>query len=174
MSSYPEGPTRFGVPTKGVRNPIPLDSRHNERHNMAFPLRVPCRNCKSAQGYVRPSNGQNCVFCLNCQEFQYNAPKTETGQKQRSVSTVHEGIAPSKRARIIERATARCEFCGTAGNLHIGHILSVDAGFSLGLTDIELNADENLACMCEECNLGFGKLPLSPRLYVALLRKRLA
>ena len=138
-----------------------------------YTLRSACRWCGSADGRLEPRNGQNCVFCAKCGAFLYNAPRTETGEKQRSISTTHEGITPSKRARVIERATSRCEFCGATGNLHVGHILSVEDGHRMGLSDLEINADENLACFCEQCNLGMGKISLSPRLYVALLKRRL-
>lgn len=135
-------------------------------------MRVACPKCESLVGYIEGHNGQNCVFCEQG-HFCYNAPKTETGQKQRSVSTVHAGILPNRRSFVIERATGRCELCGATGNLHVSHILSVLDGLAYGLTELELNAPDNLCALCEECNLGMGKLSFSPRLYVALLQRRI-
>ena len=77
-----------------------------------------------------------------------------------------------QRARIIDRATGHCELCGKRGNLHVGHLLSVKVGLDGGLTETELNSDENLCAQCDECNLGQGKLPMSLRLAVMLLKAR--
>ena len=114
------------------------------------------------------------MYCIGCGRFLYNAPKTETGEAQRSVTTVHNGIKPKQRARIILRALGRCELCGSTKNLHIGHLLSVTDGLALGLTEAQLNDDANLSAMCEECNLGIGKDSVTARLYAALLNRRAA
>lgn len=135
-------------------------------------MRAPCTRCGSPGGYISLRNNQQCVFCSSCHLFAYNAPKIETGQKPRSISSLHEGIPPSKRHRIIERATARCELCGATVNLQVSHLLSVSDGLDLGLTENELNSDDNLALLCEACNLGMGKLSFNPRLYIALLKRR--
>ena len=139
---------------------------------MNIVLRNNCR-CGGADGEVRETNGQNCVFCLDCGRFQYNAPKTETGERARSVSTTHEAIKPKQRARILTRATCRCEICGKVNCiLHVGHLVSVQDGMLHGLKDEEINSDENLACMCEECNLGIGKESLPLRIAVAIIARR--
>jgi len=57
-------------------------------------------------------------------------------------------------------------------NLHVGHILSVDDGMLLGLTEVVLNNDANLAAMCEECNLGLSKMSIPTTVYVHLLKVR--
>jgi hypothetical protein len=136
------------------------------------PLRTPCSVCGSELGYVITKNGQDCVYCQSCKKHQYNAPKTETGRKPRTVSTVHQGIRPKKRARILFRASGRCELCGSRNILHVGHILSVKSGLRLGLTESVLNDDENLCAMCEECNLGIGDATVPLRLAVGILRSR--
>lgn len=137
-----------------------------------FTMRSPCTTCGGTAGTLKLTNGQNCCFCSECQTFQYNAPKTETGQQQRTISTTHKAISPKVRFRILERASGRCEVCGATNNLHVGHILSVADGYGLGVSDSLLNSDENLICLCEECNLGEGRLSFSPRFYVALLTRR--
>lgn len=137
-------------------------------------MREPCRFCQTDDGYVELRGGQNCVFCQSCFRHLYNAPKTELGQKLRTVTTVHNGLKPKQRYRILERANARCELCGTDGKqLHVGHILSVKDGLGMGLNEFELNSDENLMSLCEECNLGMGNISLAPRVYVGLLKRRL-
>jgi hypothetical protein len=114
----------------------------------AFKMRVPCKHCGSEVGEIRTTNGQDCVYCCCGKYAGYNAPKTETGRAVRSVSTVHEAIKPKLRSRILERATGRCELCGAKGDLHVGHIVSVEAGMRQGMTDREINSEENLCCMC--------------------------
>lgn len=134
--------------------------------------RGPCRSCGCEYGHLAPVNGQNVVRCVDCGVALYNAPKTELGQKPRTITTIHNGVKASTRYRVLERANGRCDLCGNTGPLHVDHLLSVKLGFDLGLTEVELNSEENLAALCEECNLGKGALPISPRLYVALLKRR--
>jgi len=139
----------------------------------AYPLREPCRHCGCVTGWLETRNGQDCVFCEKCRRLCYNAPKTETGRSPRTVTTVHNGIKSACRARIILRATGRCELCGATGNLHVGHLLPVKEGLAAGLTELDLNSDENLAAMCDECNLGIGAEVVPLRLVVAIIRRRL-
>lgn len=138
-------------------------------------MREPCRKCTNQRGLRVDRGGQACIYCAVCGQFAYNAPKSETGEPQRSVRT-RPDIKPSQRRRIFDRDGSRCVFCNTDDTkLHVGHLLSVDDGHRLGVPDNELFSDENLAVMCEECNLGFGKftagLPLIARiLHVRYLR----
>jgi hypothetical protein len=134
-------------------------------------MRQPCKKCGGTFGKITTKGQQDCVYC-DCGAFCYNAPKTETGRKVRSVSTVHEAITTKKRWRIIERANGRCEVCGKRKDINVGHILSVDVGVKMGMTDLEINSDENLAAMCSECNLGLGKHPIPARMLVALIVAR--
>jgi 5-methylcytosine-specific restriction endonuclease McrA len=137
-------------------------------------MREPCKGCGESIGVVVEVNGQDTVRCAECNRYAgYNAPRTETGRRPRSVSTVHAAIRPKQRSRILERAHARCEVCGARGDLHVGHILSVSLGLQYGVPDRELNDDENLIALCPECNLGQGAAPMSLGLAVAILRARI-
>lgn len=144
------------------------------QERVPYTMRSPCAFCGNTIGHIEYRGGQACVFCQECKRLVYNAPKTELGERPRTVATVHNGIKPKKRMRILERATGRCELCGAQTILHVSHILSVSDGLNQGLTETEINHDENLAALCEECNLGLGGLSYSPRLYIALLRRRVA
>lgn len=138
------------------------------------PLRKSCSGCNGATGRIETRNGQDCVYCATCGKWQYNAPKTETGREVRTVSTVHEALKPKQRARILLRANSRCELCGKADAvLHVGHLISVKHGLMQGLTELEINDDENLCCLCDECNLGLGEEPVSLRFAVALVMARI-
>jgi 5-methylcytosine-specific restriction endonuclease McrA len=139
-----------------------------------FTMRAPCKQCSGTVGRIVERNRQDTVRCASCGVYQYNAPRVETGREQRSVTTVHEAIRPKQRARILSRASARCEVCGARGNLHVGHIVSVAIGLNFGMTEVELNDDENLLCLCEECNLGQGKEPMPLRVAMVVLRARIA
>lgn len=138
----------------------------------SHPLRKPCEKCGSVTGYIETRGNQDCVFCQACKGYQYCAPKTETGRAVRTVTTVHNGIKPNQRNRILMRATGHCELCGASGDLHVGHLLSVREGLEQGLTEFELNNDENLAAFCPECNLGMGQETVPLRLVFAIIKAR--
>lgn len=139
----------------------------------AYPLRDPCSRCRSQKGVIEERSGQKCVFCLSCKRFLYNAPKTETGAKVRSVSS-RPKIKPKQRARILDRDNSTCVGCHRADTIvHVAHLLSVEDGRALGATEEELFSDENLATMCEECNLGFSGRSVSLRLVFRLLQARI-
>lgn len=142
-------------------------------------MREPCKFCgESEQGTIAAVNGQNVVRCTGCGRAVYNAPRTETGERQRSVTTVQGGVRPKIRSRVLIRAGRRCELCGkpveaTAG-LHVDHLLSVEDGLAQGLTEAQLNHLENLAAFCEECNLGKGRTTLPLYLIIAIIKARTA
>ncbi len=137
-------------------------------------MREPCKDCGCEAGDVQEKNGQDTVRCRKCSRFAYNAPRVETGRAVRSVSTVHAAIKPKQRSRILSRAGGKCEVCGARERLHVGHIVSVVVGLGYGMTEVELNDDENLMSLCEECNLGQGAEPMSLPLAIAVLRSRIA
>lgn len=139
-----------------------------------YQMRKPCP-CGSELGYLTEVNGQDTVRCLACDRHCYNAPRTETGRAVRSVSTVHNGIKPKLRVKIIERDGGRCVICHADNRpLHVGHIVSVDAGLAIGLADSEINDEENLIAMCEECNLGQGDQPIPLSVAIRILRARIS
>jgi len=134
-----------------------------------------CITCGSGDLEILPKGPHFAEYCTTCGTKQHAGwlQKTSIGMKPRSVQTTHQMIRPKIRASIIERASARCEICGVRGVLmHIGHFLSVVEGIAAGLTDEEINSDENLFCCCEECNLGQGRRPVSIRILAAIIRAR--
>jgi len=136
-------------------------------------MRAPCRfGCQTSDGYIRTAGAQDVVRCACCHRAQYNASRVETGRTPRSVTTVRNGIRPSQRARILMR-DGRCVMCGSRELLQVGHLVPVAGGLAAGLTEAELNDDENLAAMCPECNAGLGELPPPLWITVPLLRMRL-
>lgn len=137
-----------------------------------YEMRRPCTACGGSLGRIETRGMQDCVFC-RCGKFQYNAPRIETGREVRTVTTVHNGIKAGQRARILERDNGRCFLCGCRENLQVGHLLSVNEGLKMGLTEAQLNDDENLATQCAECNLGASDRPVSLRLAMAILIARL-
>jgi hypothetical protein len=138
-------------------------------------MRKAC-SCGSITGRIETRGGQDCVFCIRCGRFQYNAPKTETGREVRTVTTVHNGIKPKQRARVLQAANGRCELCGKSADeatLHVGHIISVDEGMKAGFSDQEINDDDNLLSLCDECNLGIGSEPIVLRFAIRVYSARL-
>jgi 5-methylcytosine-specific restriction endonuclease McrA len=138
----------------------------------AFKMRADCRYCGWPTGVVKDVNGQDTVRCASCGRFQYNAPRTETGRAVRSINE-RPDVSPGRRARILARDGFACVGCHrTDRPLHIGHLLSVKQGRDIGAADELLYSDENLAAMCEECNLGFGETSIGPQLLFHVLRVR--
>lgn len=135
-----------------------------------YDSRLECPDCGIKNASVAPSNGQNVVRCAKCGRHLYNAPKTETGERARTVATLRRGIKPSQQARILDRDHRTCLLCGRADvQLTIGHLLSIEEGVAVGATETELYADANLAAMCEACNLGLGRHSISPRTYAVIM-----
>lgn len=134
---------------------------------VGYRLRDPCKHCGQSVGSIELKGGQDCVYC-RCGRFQYNAPKTETGRRERTVATTHKGIKPNLRYKVIDRAKRHCETClrhqdslRDAGGLHVGHRVSVADATAMGWTDRQINHMDNLIAQCGECNLGLGKVSLS-------------
>lgn len=139
-----------------------------------FMLREPCARCGSSTGKLTEKGSQDVVYCSNG-HYCYCAPRAETGKPVRNVKT-RGALPPKVRARVIERATGRCEMCGkrpdSMAELHVAHLLSVQDGKEGGLSEEDVNSLENLAAMCDECNLGLGKRTVPLRLAVAMVMAR--
>ncbi len=146
-----------------------------EPNRDVFTMRAPCPSCGNSEGRLIDRNGQDTVRCNTCNRFCYCAPRTETGREQRSVSTIHNGIKPHVRSRILERDGHQCVLCRANDTpLHVGHIVSVKTGFDIGMSDADLNDDENLIAVCEECNLGQGAQPIALRVAIQILKARIS
>jgi hypothetical protein len=135
-------------------------------------LREPCRFCREQEaGYLVKRGGQNTVRCARCGRLQYNAPKTETGEAERTVDTLRSAIKPSQQARVLNRDGGQCVLCARREGLNIGHLLSIEDGAELGVDARLLNDDANLAAMCEACNLGLRHAERSvfPKTYATIM-----
>lgn len=141
-----------------------------------YRMRASCAACGSVFGTITETGAQDVVRCV-CGKFQYNAPRVETGKAVRSITTVHNGIKPKQRAEIIMRAGLRCEACKRSpikptDELHVGHGVSVKDGLAMGMTEAELNSNENLLALCSECNIGLGSETVPLWLMVAIVVAR--
>lgn len=135
-------------------------------------LRSACQ-CGSVTGTITTRSNQDVVHCDDCGRYQYCAPRSETGRAVRSLRT-RATMKPSKRARIIVRDNGTCVLCHRADlPLEVGHLISVDEGRLQGLTDEQLDDDENLAAMCAPCNSGLSSETVPLRLLAAVLVVRL-
>jgi 5-methylcytosine-specific restriction endonuclease McrA len=132
-------------------------------------MRAPCPRCGGDDGNVATVNGQDTVRCAECNQFCYNAPRSETGREARSLRT-RPNIRPSQRARILARDNGTCILCHRSGvPLDVGHLISVHDGYLVGLSDADLSSDDLLAAMCTACNSGLSKRSLPPRWLAAAL-----
>jgi len=136
-----------------------------------YVMRAPC-HCGCKYGRIEKKGPNNVVFCLKCKKYAgYNAPKSETGEPQRHVSS-RENIKPKKRILILIR-DGMCRLCHRSEPeviLHVGHLLSFEDGRKQGISEELLNSEHNLAAMCEECNLGLGKSSIPLWLAVGILK----
>lgn len=137
-------------------------------------MREPCPGCGCLYGNITPKNGQDVVRCADCVGFCYNQPRHESGREPRSLRT-RPTIRPRQRAKVLLRDNNTCVLCHRHGvPLDVGHLVSVHDGRLLGLSDNEIDDDENLAAMCASCNSGLSSDTLPLRIVVAVLRARSA
>lgn len=129
---------------------------------MNITLRSPCQ-CDGTIGVVRQVGNQDTVRCVDCDRFQYNAPRSETGRKQRSLST-REGITPSQRAAVLKAFGHACVYCGKRPpevRLELDHMIPRDVAERHGMLDALIDSTHNLAPACPECNSGRRNIPFS-------------
>lgn len=142
-----------------------------------FEMRAPCSTCGETAGRVVTKNGQDTVRCKACDKYAgYNLPKRESGKPQRSIRS-RKAFSPSERAAILLRDGFQCVLCRRTEStaiLNIGHLISVDVGLRIGMTEDEVNDDENLAAMCEECNSGLSEQPIPLPTAVWIVRARIS
>lgn len=136
-------------------------------------LPVACR-CGSMIGYLLEKGPHVELRCIQCETHQKFVKRVDAGLKPRTLTTTHDAIKPKLRAKILQRANGHCELCGCRRELQVGHLVSVDAGHKLGMTDDQINDAENLSAMCGECNIGVGKEPLPLRFCMSLALCRIA
>jgi 5-methylcytosine-specific restriction endonuclease McrA len=89
-----------------------------------------------------------------------------------SIAANRAGLRPTQQARVLDRDHRCCVICGRSATelrLTVAHLVSVDDGRALGLTDDEINDDMNLAAMCEACNSGFNRRSVSAATLARLL-----
>lgn len=139
-----------------------------------YAMRVAC--CGRRDGYIEKVGPNSVVRCIHCRRYKYHAPKSETGEAVRPVGK-REALPPSQRRRILERAGFACEFCGQSAAMHgvllqVDHLIPANEREALGMSAEEIESDDNLFCACEACNLGKGDWLLSPRVILAMIRRR--
>lgn len=122
---------------------------------------------KNHDGYV--VEGKAGTFCSICDGSQLRGGRVrDTADSGR---TTGGGIGPAQRARILMR-DRHCVLCGRQDSLQIGHLLSMAAGLRAGLSESQLDSDENLAALCPACNLGIEDVAMPLWVVVPLLRAR--
>ncbi len=167
---HPQNPLAVVPATSTVRI-VSLTSA-DDNTEVRISMRVPCSRCGCTDGLMTTKNGQDTVRCSGCRRYCYNAPRSETGRPTRSLRT-RADVRPSQRARILVRDGGACILCHRSGvELEIGHLISVHYGRALGMSDEELNSDDNLAAMCAPCNSGLSSSSLPPRLLAAAIWAR--
>lgn len=153
----------------------PLDGPPIPYYWVVLPARFRCTECQFGYGVARPSNGQDSIYCVRCNKWtSWCRPKDASGLPRRSLR--RDGATPGVRARVLERAARRCEWCGSPESeqdvLHVAHFVSVADGRDAGLSDDLINSEENLFGACEACNVGAGRRTAHVRMFVAILRAR--
>ena len=140
---------------------------------MSSIMETECKHC-GGPCEIRPNGPHMERVCKACDRHNGFAKKDPNDRRS---ATLRGTIKPNQRSRIIQRAKTRCECCGrpaaaTGIGLHVGHVVSIDAGVKAGVSLEVLNSDENLIAECEECNLGHGRAPLAMAVFIAILMTR--
>ena len=128
-----------------------------------------CRKCGHEDN---TADAERKVWCAKCRFFWF-ASKADVGEKPRTLKTTHEAITGATRRQVLFRCGGKCELCGRRGPLHVGHLVSVEAGHKYGLTDSEINHPENLCGMCEECNSNVRAEVVELRVAIVMIRDRI-
>src|SRR4051812_42406301 len=92
-------------------------SREELANAWRYRARQPCPECGTDDAVIVPTGGQNTVRCQQCGRHLYNAPKTETGERLRTVQSLRRDIKPSQQARILDRDSRQCVLCGISTGL---------------------------------------------------------
>ncbi len=132
-----------------------------------------CGKCGCTEGVLSPRNGQICCFCRDCGKLVYNVPRHELGLKPQPMRD--DGVSESTRYEVMERASFRCEFCGTDASkrtMVLAHLLSQKDIRTGGLPLRSANDIENLAWLCDECNAGMADKSVTPHQYLVLQWRR--
>lgn len=139
-------------------------------------LRAACP-CGGTTGRIVTRSGQDVVYCNDCDRYQYNAPRLETGRAQRSLAS-RPGITVSQRARVLAVHDYACVSCGRRPpdiELQLAHIISREIAAKYEMLDALIDSEWNLAPMCAECNSGdaFVSEPSVRLMYRVLMIKAL-
>jgi hypothetical protein len=140
-------------------------------------LSTPCPKCGCTDARIVEKGFQDVAYCTQCDAYIKNVPRKETGKPQRHIKT-RDGISGELRNKVlILRANGRCEICGGSGTDHnplqVGHLVSVENGRRAGISDDELNHEENLAAMCAACNSALGSSTVPARLLMRVFMMRM-
>lgn len=88
-------PTAWRSPSRDITF---HDRIHRRRGDAApFSAREPCPRCDTTEASISVVGNQSTVRCGRCNRHLYNAPRTETGQRRRTVKTLRQG--PTRRNR---------------------------------------------------------------------------
>jgi hypothetical protein len=138
---------------------------------LEYQLREP--HCGQMRGFQDRANPQK-ILCWECGSYCFFAKKVEIGEKPLTVSTARSsGFKPAFRFRVIERQHGRCWLCGADGPFHMSHLLSIDDGIKVGASPLELVDEANIVALCEECNLGMGRVSATISTYTHRLMAEL-
>jgi Zn finger protein HypA/HybF involved in hydrogenase expression len=135
-----------------------------------------CPQCGETETIIQDKGPHKEMLCGQCKRHLRFVGKAELGLAPRSVSSTRNGIKPAQRSRVMQRDNFRCWSCGRASPsvmLHVGHVISVADGERMGLSQQQINDDENLVTQCEECNLGLGSNTMPIRFVVNVLLARI-
>ena len=136
------------------------------------PLCKPCR-CGATEasgfGFVVPRANNNALHCLACGTWNWNVSNADLGIAP-EVPGARPRISEGLRMRVFEDAGHVCLYHGGAGDLHVGHALSVSEGRQLGLGDDVLFDWWNLFAICERCNLALNSRSVKPSTYITLIK----
>jgi 5-methylcytosine-specific restriction endonuclease McrA len=139
-------------------------------------LKRPCKTCGGTDGFAVLHGPGYLACCSRCEKSLggYFVSKVDMGIAKRSVRS-QPGVSTTAHSRILERDRWACMECGRRPPdvaLEVGHLISKAQGQFIGMTAGELNSDENLYAVCQECNAGRSTRSIDPIMLFRLMRAR--
>lgn len=135
-----------------------------DTHGLIWSATQNCsKKCGNSDYFIAWNNRHLAAHCIKCGTwFKFVSHTRMSINTNRNNKRMH-NVPPKQRFRILKRDQYRCQTCGITSQettLHVDHKTSIKDATTQGWNKQQINADENLWTLCENCNLGKGTTSL--------------